>query len=251
MSGSWAGDLLDFLLPTGCIVCRRWIPARETPPIVCVSCRTRLTEAPWPRCPRCHHPRGTGRVSAPDCLECREWPPELTAARYAYVLGPPAADLVHALKYEGWRELSDLMGAAMAAVVEGCVPSGARAIVVPVPTTPRRLKERGYNQARLLAERVASLLDLPLQPVLARAAASRSQTSLTPSERRENVRGAFGPTATGFRGVKGSHVLLVDDVLTTGATAAEAARTLDRAGAATVTIVAFARALPSRARKAA
>ena len=257
ISGAWTADLLEFLLPTGCVVCRTWIPARDTPPIVCAPCRTRLREATWPRCPRCHHPHGTGRVAAPDCLECRAWPPELTAARYAYVLGPPADDLVHALKYEGWRELANLMGSAMAAALQG--PDSTRpaaapdrpTIVVPVPTTPRRLKERGYNQAHLLAERLASLLGLPLRPVLARALAPRSQTSLTPMQRRENVRGAFGPAAMGLGGVRGAEVLLVDDVLTTGATAAEAAVTLVRAGAATVTLVAFARALPSRPRKAA
>lgn len=253
ISGSWTDDLLGFLLPTGCVVCRTWIPARDAPPIVCGPCRARLRSPTWPRCPRCHHPLGTGRVVARDCIECRAWPPELTAARYAYVLGAPADDLVHALKYEGWLELADLMGSAMAAALQGAPPihlanARERSVVVPVPTTPRRLKERGYNQAHLLAERVANLLGLPLRPILARATAPRSQTSLTPRQRRENVRGAFSPAGKGVRGAK---ILLVDDVLTTGATAAEAAVTLARAGAAEVTLVAFARALPGRPRKAA
>jgi ComF family protein len=147
--------------------------------------------------------------------------------------------------------LAELMGASMVATVGDRVSRTGSTIVVPVPTTPGRLKERGYNQAHLLAERLASLLQLPLRPVLSRALAPRSQTTLTPTQRRENVRGAFGPCAQGFGDLDGAHVLLVDDVLTTGATAAEAAVTLSRAGAATITIVAFARALPSRSRKAA
>jgi ComF family protein len=253
---SWAADVLDFLLPTGCVVCRKWIPTRDDAPILCAPCRTRLREATWPRCSRCHHPRGTGRVVVPDCLECREWPPELTAARYAYVLEAPAVDLVHALKYEGWREAAYYMGGAMAAAFQGNQPSGPasgharRTIVVPVPTTPGRERTRGYNQAHLLAERFAGLTGLPLYLALTRTGAPRSQTSLSPAERSENVRGAFG-LAAAVRAVRGAHVVLVDDVLTTGATAGEAAVVLVGGGAARVTLVAFARALPSRPRKAA
>ncbi len=247
--GTWAADLLEFFLPTGCVVCRTWIPAGDTPAIVCGGCRTRLREPAWPRCPRCHHPSGTGRTEAPDCLECRGWPPELMAARYAYVLEPPADDLVHALKYEGWPELADPMGRSMATALvrnapDGLDPETRRATVVPIPTTSSREKARGYNQAHLLAERLALDLGLPLRGALVRVSAQRSQTSLSPDERRENVRDAFRVSVGSERALRGAHVVLIDDVLTTGATAAEAAITLVRGGAATVTLVAFARALP-------
>jgi ComF family protein len=197
-------------------------------------------------------------MEADDCLECSTWPAELTAARYAYVLAPPASDLVHALKYEGWRELAPLMSRAMARVV----PRGAegfgswsrsaeRIAVVPVPTTERRLRERGYNQAELLAEGVGIVLGRPCLPALRRERATVSQTTLAPSERRENVRGTFSLSSSASRLVPRAEVLLVDDVLTTGATAAEAAVTLTRAGAASVTLVTFARALPRVAARAA
>lgn len=266
--------LVDFVLPTGCVACRSWIPPVDTEgeprSIVCEACTTRLARASWPRCPRCHAPRGTGRADAADCLDCRDWPPELTRARYAHVLAPPATDLVHALKYEGWRELADPMGAAMAETaarqVEGLGPArstpteaGARStvaeagarptgparwIVVPVPTTAERIARRGYNQAGLLADAVARRLRLPVWTVLERRAAPRSQTALSPAERRENVRGAFDARESLARRSAGAHVLLVDDVLTTGATAGEAARTLASLGVGSVSLVTFARALP-------
>jgi predicted amidophosphoribosyltransferase len=117
-------------------------------------------------------------------------------------------------------------------------------VVVPVPTTSSRLRARGYNQAGLLADRVGARLGLPVGDALERVRGDVSQTALTPEERRSNVRGAFrcsGP-------VRGASVLLVDDVLTTGATAGEAATTLVAAGADRVVLVAFARALAGAGR---
>lgn len=245
MRAAAVGWLADFLLPGGCVVCRCWIPDRTgQPSLVCGACRSRLAAATWPRCPRCHHPRGTGRSESPDCLECREWPEALTVARYAWVLAPPASDLVHALKYEGWRELAPIMGAALVPGAREVAPAVECTIVVPMPTTPERLRRRGYNQAELLARAVARGLDRPLVEALARVGAVESQTSLTPAERRENVRGAFRPESTHMEELADADVILIDDVLTTGATAAEAARTLVATGARSVSLVTFARALP-------
>jgi len=257
----WGADLLDLLLPSGCVACRTWLPGGRAAPLVCAHCRSRLRVASWPRCPRCHFPRGARRVESADCHECRDWPAALDAARYAYVLEPPADDLVHALKYEGWGELADLMGRAVAKLD----PAGRSmtrppterssgrdpAIVVPVPTTARRLKRRGYNQAALLAARVAAERAARLVHGIERAGEGRSQTALAPAERRLNVRGAFTPAREAAAAVAGAHVLLVDDVLTTGATASEAACALRGMGAASVTLLAFARALPAEPRRAA
>lgn len=243
---SWGRDLLDLILPAGCVVCGIWVRGGSS--LVCPRCRTRLRAPTWPRCVRCHHPRGTGRADEPDCLECRSWPVALTAARYAFSLEAPATDLVHALKYEGWRELAGFIAGAMARV---CPEGPARRLVVPVPTTAQRLHQRGYNQAELIAVRLAELRDMPLVRALERRSGGRSQTALTPAERRENVRGVFVPVRGVERTLRGAHVLLVDDVLTTGSTAGEAATTLTEIGAASVTLVAFARALPSSLKRAA
>ena len=184
-------------------------------------------------------------MEGPDCIECRPWSPALRAARFAYVLAPPADDLVHALKYEGWPELATVMGRELAKLEAPTAPS----VVVAVPTTAGRLKSRGYNQAELLAKSVAEERHLPLRRAIVRVSEGRSQTALTPTERRENVRGVFAPASPRHADVAGADVLLIDDVLTTGATACEAASALVDLGARSVTLLAFARALPSTPRR--
>jgi ComF family protein len=244
---TWASDLLDLLLPAGCVVCGSWIPGGVADSLVCGRCRSRLPRAPWPRCPRCHHPLGTGRADAARCRECREWPEALARARFATLLAPPADALVHALKYEGWAELAAEMGRAMAAELRATreTPS-SRSVVVPVPTTAARVRTRGYNQAELLARSVAATIDLPLVQALERTRGGATQVALPPSQRRANVRGAFAVRDGQAAHVAGAHVVLVDDVLTTGSTAGAAASELARVGASEITLVVFARAMPLR-----
>lgn len=159
------------------------------------------------------------------------------------LLEAPADALVHALKYQGWREVAAVMGARMAALDPGG-EARERGVVVPVPTTRRRLRRRGYNQAALLARELARGLDRPLVDALRRSEGSRTQVALRPSERRANVRDAFEPAGLHAHRVAGVPVVLVDDVLTTGATVSAAASVLERAGASGVCVIAFARSVP-------
>jgi len=175
---------------------------------------------------------------------CRDWPSALSFARHAHVLAPPADTLVHALKYQGWRELAGPMAEAMARAPLPQCPREARRTVVPVPTTAARVRTRGYNQALLLAEGVARQLGLELLEGLRRQRGSVTQVALHPSERRANVRGAFAVREDADSRLRGAHVLLVDDVLTTGATAVAAAMELARVGVSEVTLLTYARALP-------
>jgi ComF family protein len=156
---------------------------------------------------------------------------------------------VHALKYGGWPELAPVLAGRMAELVrrEGSVPGSA--LVVPVPTTRKRERERGYNQAELLARAFAERRELPFLDALERRSSARSQVSLHPDERRANVRSAFAVKGDAADRLRGARVLLIDDVLTTGATACEAAETLERGGATGVTVITFARALPDRRRR--
>ena len=188
----------------------------------------------------------TGRAGADPCIECVRWPGALRAARSAVLLAPPADALVHQLKYRGWRALAEPLGARMAAID---LPRDARdevSVCVPVPTTADRLRTRGYNQALLIAESYARHADRRVVPLLERMLARDTQTHLQPAARAANVAGAFRVRPGAEALVDGAHVLLVDDVLTTGATAGECAATLVAAGARCATVVTFARALDAR-----
>jgi ComF family protein len=241
--------LLDFFLPTACVGCGGRLPLDRPDDLVCVNCLGRMRAIPSPRCPRCDLPFGTARPPGRPCTACHEWPAFLEGAWSAVVLEPPASALVHALKYEGWRELAPVMGARMGAVALLRVPSGAGASpprIVPVPTTPQRERQRGYNQARLLADAVAVRTGWPLLDALVRTGESRTQVSLHAAERMANVSRAFEVRSDALPLTAGARVVLVDDVLTTGATSLAAAQALHSGGALGVSVVTFARALPGR-----
>ncbi len=239
-----AGALLDFLLPPVCLGCGGGIAPADRARLICRRCRARLPVLPAPGCPRCGAPRlQTGRPDPPlSCRECERWPPHLRAARSACLLLPPADRIVHQLKYRGWHALAEPMAERMAALPLPEDTAREARLVVPVPTTAARRRARGYNQAELLAAAYARRTGRQLWGALERSAAASSQTSLQPVERRANVTDAFRCVASAERGLRGAHVLLVDDVLTTGATAAECTRPLAEAGVHAVTLVTFARA---------
>lgn len=155
----------------------------------------------------------------------------------------PVRHLIHALKYSGWTAVADPLARRMAGLPFPVDVHEEARLVVAVPISRPRLRERGYNQAALLAEAFAARTAREYAPsVLLRKRATETQTTLHPDERRANVAGAFAPAA----GVSlaGEHVLLVDDVWTTGATALACADALFSARARAVSVVTFARALP-------
>lgn len=151
---------------------------------------------------------------------------------------------VHALKYEGWSAIAESMAARMARVPWPRDVLEERSAVIPVPLSRIRERERGYNQAALLAAPLARLWGIEVLPhALARTKHSVSQTSLTPSERAMNVQGAFRVACdAAAKRLAGRHVILVDDVLTTGATLNAAAEALFGAGTRIVSYVTFGRA---------
>ncbi len=198
---------------------------------------------PAPRCARCDYPAGTGDRPGRPCLECLEWPDALYLARSAVALRPPADVLVHGLKYEGWRELAPMMAELMERRLPGESSDLEGHVVTHVPTSKTHRRRRGYDQAELLARALAERAGLAFQPLLVRRRQKRTQVSLHPGQRMANVRDAFS-LAPAADPPRERDVLLVDDVLTTGATARAAAETLAVAGARRVALVTFARALP-------
>ncbi|HSJ13439.1 MAG TPA: double zinc ribbon domain-containing protein [Longimicrobiales bacterium] len=243
---SLLGALLDVVLAPICLGCDGTIRAGDAARLVCRRCRTRLQAVPAPCCSRCGAPlRATGRAAGAHCPECADWPLELVRARSACTLAPPADRLVHQLKYRGWRGLAPVLAERMPALACEADARHAPQFCVPVPTSPRRLRERGYNQAELLARAYAAANGVPCVSALQRSSGQRTQTTLQPLARRANVAGAFTP-AVAIAGLSGAHIALIDDVLTTGATAGECARALAAAGACCITLVTFARALDAR-----
>lgn len=153
--------------------------------------------------------------------------------------------VVHALKYRGWPIVAVAMAQRMAAVDWPDEVARDVSIVVPVPISPLRKRQRGYNQAALLAREVARLRDFGCSTeALIRTRSSGSQTTLHPTERRANVARAFQVAIGEESAFVSQHVMVVDDVWTTGATALSCAEALLDSGARAVSILTFARALP-------
>jgi len=250
VAGRFLRWMVEFLLPGSCLGCGERLPPDDSgAPPVCRRCLTRLAPLPHPRCPRCDLPRGTGGGDG-HCPECSGWPHEPAAVRSAVALVPPADRLVHALKYDGWPAVASVMAHRMADIPLPEPPPGSSTppLVVPIPTTRRRERRRGYNQARILAAEYGRIRGLALLEGLERVEGGTTQVALHPSRRRDNVHGAFRLRTGAVGEVEGRRLVLIDDVLTTGATALEAARVLHSAGSLQVTLVTFARALPGRER---
>jgi len=212
----------DALYPPQCVACGRWGE------FLCRSCLERAdAERPPARCGHCDA-AWEGSGFCPRCLALRD----LGGVRAAFEFTGVARRAVHQLKYGFTAALAEPMARAMAERLD-LTPYDA---AVPVPIHPSRRRWRGFDQAEELARR----LPLPRAPGrLRRIRKTRSQVGLPAAERRRNLGGAFaydGPPLDGLR------IALVDDVVTSGATAAECAAVLRDAGAAMVTAVAFARA---------
>ncbi len=210
-----ARDLLAFALPQRCPACGvQADPAR----LLCDACLARIPRLDTALCARC---LAAGR-EGPGCLAHAGF-----AVRAAWIYDERAALVVHALKYDERPGLARALGGVMALAL----PPGYRPdLVIDVPLHRTRQRERGYNQAAALAVALAEAIATPrLAGALTRVRATRAQARLGPAERRKNIAGAFRverPTA-----LEGRSVLLVDDVLTTGATLESALAALKSAGA--------------------
>ncbi len=211
-----------------CTVCRQWgLDA------VCASC-LQLHAKPRPRCRRCAEPLAIEGL----CAECTADPPPFLRTHVAVDYGFPWDRLIADLKFGGATELARPLAAMLAhGLTHDCV-----SLVVPVPLAPRRLRERGFNQAALLAGHAADLLQLPPAATLLQRPVERErQSGLTREARLRNLRGVFMVDPAQRQRLAGRHVALVDDVVTTGATGREAAAELLRGGAAQVELWAVAR----------
>ena len=232
------GGLADLLLPRVCIACERPLTATERG-LICGFCWTRLDAIPYPQCSRCGHPhiRHT-------CRWCELLPPYVRAVRsVCWVPSGAGGQIVHALKYEGWRAAADGMAERMARLAWPMDVVDERTALVPVPLSAGRLRERGFNQSELIARALASRWRIPVwSDAVARARDTETQTKLRPSDRLRNVAGAFDVSSAVSKRLRGAHLVLVDDVVTTAATLNACAETLMQAGARILSYVTFGRA---------
>jgi ComF family protein len=225
--------LLHLVYPGACHVCDAPLPPDAGP--LCDPCRHALA-SDRPQCPRCAAIVGP---FAESCLHCRG---DSFPFDTAVSLGPYEGrlrEVVLRMKHSSGEGLAEVVGDFWAASSEARLRALGADVVVPVPLHWRRRWRRGYNQSEALARPLAARLGLPFRPRwLRRVRHTPEQKGQTAAEKRDNVRGAFRGRGAGLAG---RAVLLVDDVLTTGSTAAEAARALRRAGAKRVAVAVLAR----------
>jgi ComF family protein len=243
---------LDLVFPALCPVCEATLAVGRRDPL-CGVCWRSITRLGTPWCDACGAasivPAAAGCIgtpgesgellhdAAPPCARCAAAPPRYDYARSAAVYDGALRDALHAFKFAGRRALATPLGDLAAEQCAASLPDGIDALV-PVPLARERERQRGFNQSTLLARRIGRTLDVPTRPGwLGRVRSTRPQSELSAAERRANVRGAFRASAR----VAGRHVLVVDDILTTGATLDACARALTAAGARRIGVLTVAR----------
>ena len=240
--GDWSRGLIralgDFFLPISCVICDRLF-SQSDEGVICGRCWTLVSELPNPRCSRCGHP-----CAQHACQWCDNLPAFVRSARsYCWIGAGTGKEIVHALKYEGWTRAAAKMGERMSRVRFPSDVEEEHPALIPVPLSNTRKRERGFNQSELLAISLAKWRHAEMMSdVLCRVSAIRSQTQLTPGERLSNVAGAFSVPNDARSRIRGRHLMLVDDVITTGATLRAAAEALFAAGARTISYMTFGRA---------
>ena len=258
-SGPIAESLFAVLFPSDCRICGTPLIRISRLP-VCQECLGAMHPITGVVCKVCGErlfsPYAVdGTAGEPRCGMCRRAePPFVRAAAYgSYESG--LRELIHLLKYAGVRPAANVLGRMLAEALSTLEPefSGDAVAVVPVPLHRTKFRQRGFNQAELIA-RAGMKIKQPANRfrwcggVLERKRETASQIGLTSHQRRENLRGAFGVVQP--EAVKGCEVLVVDDVYTTGATVSECARVLLRAGATKVWVATVARTLKISAQHA-
>lgn len=230
--------LYHLVYPPHCLICKSHL--HDCPPtqILCLPCRHSIATNLPPFCPKCSRSLGE-RPAQPRCNGCRRHPPLFDFAWSACLYEAPLKTLIHQFKYSQKTRLRFLFTELMIAFIRAYQLDIAQFdALVPIPLSSTRLRERGYNQSALLAKGISRAFHIPvLEGCLARRH-TRHQTLLNEKERWTNIHGAF--TMKSSQKINNINILIIDDLLTTGATASEAAKMLKKSGAQTVGVLTLA-----------
>ena len=229
---------VSLLYPAMCTICGKNLRAGE---YLCNGCEAKAVRIVAPFCETCSEPFEGSISSAFTCANCAHRTIYFDAAVAAYRGRGIVRDVIHEFKYDRQIHLRHVVARWLGAALDDeRLRDVSLDVIVPVPLHPARQRERGFNQASLLAELFSAQTSIPSKPLLERIRYTTTQTALDRSERMENLHNAFRLRKNAD--VRGLRVLLIDDVLTTGSTLSECARVLKRAGAMSVHAATAARA---------
>lgn len=234
--GSWWRGLAGVVFPPVCVHCRGLVEAGAFTHL-CAACAGHVEFVSAPHCTTCGHPFYGVVEGERLCPHCEGLAPAYREGRTAVLLKGPVRSLIHELKYHhGLHVLADV--AALFRAQPGLLDWMRGAVLVPVPLHPRKERDRGYNQSRLLAECLAETAGggTRVERLLGRTADTPSQTGYDRQTRRANLKNAFA-LAPGAAITPGQHYLLIDDVFTTGSTLNSCAQVLRRAGCLNLDVV--------------
>lgn len=230
--------LIDLIFPPLCAFCGTPL-AEDEGGEICPGCLGSVRFISPPICPTCGVPFDSQSGDDHLCGQCLQGKWHFGSARALGLYDGPIREAIHALKYEG----KSFLAKPLVGLLDRAYPFidyGSYDLLVPVPLHPKRLRERGFNQALVLARAIGRKAEVPCTGfVLRKTRPSAPQIDLSPKEREKNVKGSFAvadPTK-----VRGKRVLLIDDVMTTGSTVNECARVLLKAGAGWVGVFTMAR----------
>jgi competence protein ComFC len=229
---------VSLLYPATCSICGKQVRAGE---YLCEACEAKIVRIVPPFCETCSEPFEGSMNSAFTCANCAHRRIHFETAVAAYRGRGVVRDVIHQFKYNRQIHLRYLVARWLCAALDDERLRGYQFdVIVPVPLHPARQRERGFNQASLLAELLSAHTSIRCRPLLKRIRYTTTQTALDRSERMDNLHNAFRLRKNAD--VRGLRVLLIDDVLTTGSTLSECARVLKRAGAISLHAATAARA---------
>lgn len=238
-SKSWLDATLSFFYPEACQICGV-ARARPEEGYVCGGCAEQVSFIEPPFCERCGRPVEGSVTGTFECAQCRETPRPFDYARAAVKPSGLALDLIHRYKYQRALWLEPFLAGLFVTRAKPVLAAGQWHLIVPVPLHAVKEREREFNQADRLGRMLSRETGIPLNArLVCRVKYTQTQTRLTRAARTENLQGAFA-ARKGAR-LQGERIVLVDDVLTTGATAGECAKVLKRMGAGAVCVWTLAR----------